>query len=82
MYLEFARELRQQWNIKVTVILIVIGALGTVTKGLQRGLEDLKFGGEIETIVNIDQNTEKSPGEPRGLYATQTPVRDDQLTLV
>ena len=28
------------WNKKVTVIPIVIGALGTISKGLVKGLED------------------------------------------
>ena len=36
--------------IKVTVIPIVIGAFGTLTKGLLKGLEDLKVGGRVETI--------------------------------
>ena len=35
---------------KATVILIVIGALGTVTKGLVEGLEDLKITGRVETV--------------------------------
>ena len=35
---------------KVTIVPIVIGALGTVTKGLLKGLEDLKVGGRVETI--------------------------------
>ena len=35
----------------VTVILIVIGALGTVTKGLLKGLEDLEIRGQVETIL-------------------------------
>ena len=35
---------------KVTIIPIVIGAFGTVTKGLLKGLEDLKVGGQVETI--------------------------------
>ena len=35
---------------KVTVIPIVIGALGTVPKGLVSGLDKLKIGGRIETI--------------------------------
>ena len=30
------------WNIKVTVMPIVTGSLGTVTKGLAQGLEDLE----------------------------------------
>ena len=33
------------WNMQVTIIPIVIGALGTVTKGLLKGLEDLEVGG-------------------------------------
>ena len=35
---------------KVTIVPIVIGALGTITKGLLKGLEDLEIGGRVETI--------------------------------
>ena len=35
---------------KVTVVPIMIGALGTITKGLLKGLEDLEVGGRVETI--------------------------------
>ena len=49
-YLDLARELKKLWNMKVTIILIVIGAFGTVTKGLLKGLEDLEVGGRVETI--------------------------------
>ena len=35
---------------KVTIIPIVIGAFGTVTKGLLKGLEDLEIG---RRVVNI-----------------------------
>ena len=35
---------------KVTIILFVIGAFDTVTKGLLRRLEDLEVGGQVETI--------------------------------
>ena len=35
---------------KVTIIPIVIGAFGTVTKGLLKGLEDFEFGGRVKTI--------------------------------
>ena len=48
--LDLARELRELWNMKVTIIPIVIGVFGTVTKGLLKGLEDLDVGGQIETI--------------------------------
>ena len=35
---------------KVTIIPIVIGAFGTVTKGLLKGLEDLEVGRRVESI--------------------------------
>ena len=35
---------------KVTIVPIVIGALGTITKGLLTDLEDLEIGGRVETI--------------------------------
>ena len=38
---------------KVTILSIVIGAFGTVTKGLLKGLEDLEVGGRVETIQTI-----------------------------
>ena len=34
---------------KVTVIPVVIGALGTVTKGLKKGLGDFEIRGQVET---------------------------------
>ena len=39
---------------KVTIIPIVIGAFGTVTKGLLKGLEDLEVGGRVETIQTTE----------------------------
>ena len=32
------------------IIIIVIGALGTITQGLLKGLEDLEISGRVETI--------------------------------
>ena len=49
-YLDLARELKKLRNMQVTIIPIVIGAFGTVTKGLLKGLEDLEVGGRVETI--------------------------------
>ena len=49
-YLDLARELEKIWNMKVTIIPIVIGTFGTITKGLLKGLEDLEVGGQMETI--------------------------------
>ena len=45
-YLDLTRELKKLLNMKVTVIPIVIGALGTVTKRL----EDLEIRGRVEII--------------------------------
>ena len=48
--IDLARQLKKLWNMKVTIISIVIGVFGTVTKGLLKGLEDLEVGGRGETI--------------------------------
>ena len=49
-YLDLARELKKLRNMQVTIIPIVIGAFGPVTKELLKGLEDLEVGGRVETI--------------------------------
>ena len=49
-YLDLAKELKKLWNMKVTIIPIVFGAFGTVTKGLLKGLKELEVGGRVETI--------------------------------
>ena len=41
-YLDLARELKKLWNMKVTI--------GTITKELLKGLEELEIGGRVETI--------------------------------
>ena len=35
---------------KVTVIPIIVGALGTITEGLIKGLEDLEIRRQVDTI--------------------------------
>ena len=49
-YLDLARELKKLWNMQVTIIPVVIGGFGALTKGLLKVLEDLEFGGRVETI--------------------------------
>ena len=49
-YLNLARELKKLWNMKVTIVPIVIGAFGIIIKGLLKVLEDLEVGGRVETI--------------------------------
>ena len=73
-------------NMKVTIIPIVIGTLGTIPRSLVKELEELKkrkssLGHPNYSIVKLGQNTEKSPGNLRRLAVTQTPVKDLQLTL-
>ena len=49
-YIDLARELKKLWITKVTIVPIVIGALGTINKGLLKGLEDLEVGWQVENI--------------------------------
>ena len=85
-YLDLVREQKKLWNMKVTVIPIVIGALGTVTKGPEQGLEDLEIRGSVATIQATAllrlPRIWKSPGDVRRHAVTQTPVENHQLTLV
>ena len=46
-------EIENKWNMKVTIIPIVIGALYTVIKGLVQGLKDLEITGRGKTIQTI-----------------------------
>ena len=60
---------------KVTVIPVVIGTLGTVTKDLVKRVEDLEMRGQVEitqitAIVETSQNTKKSPRDLRRLTVT------------
>ena len=67
------------------IIPMVIGTLGTVYKGVVKGLEDLeRTSGDHpnNSIIKIGQNTENSPGDLRSIDVTQTPVKDHQLTLM
>ena len=48
-YLDLARELKRLWNVRVTVILAVVDAIGTITRGLERKKEELEIR-RIETI--------------------------------
>ena len=43
-YLDLARESKKLWNMKITIVPIAIGALGTIRKGLLKGLEGLEIG--------------------------------------
>ena len=82
-YLDHARELKKLWNMKVTIVPIVIGAFGTISKGLLKGLEDLEGRDYPDaSIAENGQNPETSPGDLRRLAVTQTPMKNHQLTLM
>ena len=48
-YLDFTRELKK-WNMKVIVIPVVIGVLGTIPKWLVKWLEVLEIRGQVKTF--------------------------------
>ena len=52
---------------KVTMVPIVIGTFGTVTKGLLKGLGSWQMSGDHpnDSIIEDGQNTEKSSGDLR-----------------
>ena len=49
-YLDLAKELKKLWNMKMTIIPVAIGTLGTVTKRLIQALEDLEVRGQMDPI--------------------------------
>ena len=72
---------------KVMVIPIVTGSLGTITERLVQRLEDLEKEGRWGdhpnyNIVKFGQNSEKRSGDLRRFSVSQTPVRNQWLTLV
>ena len=85
-YLDFARELKKLWNMNVTVILIVIGTLGMISKGLISALEELEIRGGIETIqttvLRSARMKKKCSVDLRRLAVTRTPVKDHRVTQV
>ena len=72
---------------KITVIPIVVGALGTVTKDLVKGLENLEVRGQVETIqtTTLLRSARILRGvleACRDFFFTQTPVKDLRLMLM
>ena len=72
---------------KGTMIPIVIGAFGTVTKRIGTrtgGRGNNGMGGNCPSfsIIEIGQNTEKSSGDLRRFAVSLTPTKDHQVTLM
>ena len=53
-YLDLARELKKLWNMKVTVISVVVDALGTFSNSLERRLEELEIREGIKSILSTE----------------------------
>ena len=75
-YLDLARELKKLWNMKVTIVPIVIGALGTISTGLLKrpgGLGSWWTCSDYpnDSIDENSQNPETCPGDLRRLAVTQ-----------
>ena len=54
--LDLAKKLKRLWNMKVMAIPIIIGAFGTVTKGLTTGLEEMEIGKRTDTHPKFATN--------------------------
>ena len=82
--MDLARELKKLWNMKVIMIPIVVGALGTVFKGLEKRLVKLETQSKIKSILTmaLSRLTRILGTVLKRLVVTQTPVRDHQLTLM
>ena len=84
-YFDFAKELGKLGNMKVTIIPIVNGAFGTLSKGVLTGLENLDVVGRRETSQTtavLRTALILSPGALRRLPVSQNPVNDHQQTLM
>ena len=47
-YLNLARELKELWNMKVIVVLIVISAIGTIPKESLKGRDNMEICEQVE----------------------------------
>ena len=79
-YLALTIELKNILNMKVTVIPIVISALGSFSKGL--GNKRTNWDHPNYGIFYIGQNTKETPWDLRRLAVILTLVENHQLTLV
>ena len=72
---------------KVTIVPIVIGTIGTITKGLLKGLEDLEVGGRVKTIkttallrtARIVRRVLETWGDLLSLSSSQKPSANDDV---
>ena len=49
-YQDLARELRTLWQVKVKVVPVVVGALGTISKALEKHLKEIGTSVRVELL--------------------------------
>ena len=85
-YLDLAKELKKLCNMKVTGMPIVIGALGTLTKGLVQRPEDTVIRGRVETTQTTallrSARILRRALRTWGHLLSLTTVKDHHLTLM
>lgn len=64
-YLELTRDMKKLWNIKVTVVPVVVRALGIISGCLAKSLEEVEI---HERIEHLDDGTAKNGSEYWGKY--------------
>ena len=71
-------------NMKVTVIPVIVGALGTIPKKLEKRLDELEIRGKLKPFRQqfYYLDTSKNPRDLRRLATNQTLVKSPQLELV
>ena len=52
--MDLTGELTKFWNMRETVMLSIVGALGTIPTGLEKRMEELEISGRIETIETTE----------------------------
>ena len=85
-YSDLARELKKLWNMMVTLISIVSGAVGMVRKSLEKktegsGYQKQNWDYSHHCTFKIDWNTQKSLWDVNIFTFIRPPVKDRQLTL-
>ena len=72
-YLDLVRELRKLWNMRMTVVPVVVGALGKRAEkvGNRRAIKDYPN----NSIVKIGKNYEKSLEDLKKRSITKTPLK-------
>ena len=91
-YSNLSREVKKLRNMRVMVIPIVVGELEMVLKSLEKRLEESNSSRLFQRknrdhpLYNIvkknQENTQKNPGDEWRFAITQTPVENQQPTLV